>query len=66
MSTPYPKRADHFREWSKLMLEQAIVPDRVQYKRNGTGTSLPQAFKRKRKRKSRRKFRRKRRSMKGD
>jgi len=28
----YPRRADHFREWSKLMLEQAIVPDRVQYK----------------------------------
>jgi len=28
----HPKRADHFREWSKLMLEQAIVPERVQYK----------------------------------
>jgi len=28
----HPKRADAFREWSKLMLEQAIVPDRLQYK----------------------------------
>jgi len=28
----HPKRADHFREWSKMMLEQATVPDRLQYK----------------------------------
>jgi len=28
----HPRRADHFKEWSKLMLEQAIVPERPQYK----------------------------------
>lgn len=28
----HPRRVDHFREWSKLMMEQAIVPDRPQYK----------------------------------
>lgn len=39
MTTPYPKRVDRFREWSKLMQEQAIVPDRVQYKSNGRGRS---------------------------
>jgi len=31
----YPRRADHFKKWSQLMLEQAQVPERVQYKSNG-------------------------------
>jgi len=30
----YPKRVDHFRAWSKLMMEQATVPDRPSYKKN--------------------------------
>lgn len=28
----HPKRADAFKEWSRMMLEQATVPDRLQYK----------------------------------
>lgn len=28
----YPKRADHFKQWSDLMLKQAIVPERLEYK----------------------------------
>lgn len=28
----HPKRADHFKKWSQMMLEQAIVPERLEYK----------------------------------
>lgn len=34
----FPKRADHFKKWSQLMLEQAIVPDRPQFKTTGTAS----------------------------
>lgn len=53
----HPRRADHFREWSKLMLEQAIVPERPQYKSIKGGMTLrtkrPKRFLR-RKRRNRR------------
>lgn len=32
MPASYPKRADHFKKWSQMMLEQALVPDRLEYK----------------------------------
>lgn len=32
MPASYPRRADHFKKWSQMMLEQALVPDRLEYK----------------------------------
>lgn len=54
----FPRRADRFREWSKLMLEQAVVPERPQYKTNshGPGAVAPRMAPR-----AGRKFRRRRR-----
>lgn len=31
----FPRRVSHFIQWSKLMVEQATVPDRPQYKTTG-------------------------------
>lgn len=69
MST-HPKRADHFREWSKMMLEQAIVPDRLQYK-GASSTKKPTSQHMKaglagQLRKRRRRRRRRKRQGKGD
>lgn len=36
MST-HPKRVDKFRAWAKLMMEQALVPDRVSYSNASPG-----------------------------
>jgi len=47
MST-FPKRADHFKKWASLMLEQATVPDRPQYKKSGKGGRKPRKLRRKR------------------
>jgi len=46
----YPKRVDHFRAWSKLMMEQATVPDRPSYKsaRAGKGGKRTRRGRRKR------------------
>lgn len=52
-SMSHPKRADHFREWSKMMLEQAVVPDRLQYK--GLSPSSKKSNKGKKLRRKRRK-----------
>jgi len=52
----HPKRADAFKEWSRMMLEQAVVPDRLQYKGTSTSSKTPKASK-KRKRSKRRKKR---------
>lgn len=49
----FPKRADHFLAWSKLMLQQAVVPDHPQYKSNKGGMSSRQ-LRRKRFRKRKR------------
>lgn len=49
----YPRRADHFREWSKLMLEQALVPERVQYKGSSSTKSVKGMNRRFRKRRKR-------------
>lgn len=56
----HPKRADHFKKWAALMLEQALVPERLSYK--GT-SSTKRAIKGKTTRSGRRKrfLRRKRR-----
>lgn len=48
-SMTHPKRADHFKKWASLMLEQALVPERIQYKQTSgkksgkgvKGTSRP-------------------------
>lgn len=32
MPGSYPKRADHFKKWAQMMVEQALVPDRLEYK----------------------------------
>lgn len=58
----YPKRADAFREWSKMMLEQATVPDRLQFKQakmavKGNGSFSLTKNKQRSKRRSRRKRR---------
>jgi len=58
----YPKRADHFKAWSEMMLKQAVVPDRLQYKSTsknvkGMNSSSPTRRKRFRRRKRRKKDR---------
>jgi len=50
----FPKRADHFREWSKLMLEQAVVPDRPQYKSSNVRSLAGKRRKRRNRRRTRR------------
>jgi len=35
----YPKQVKAFLQWAKLMSEQALVPDRVQYKGLSTSSS---------------------------
>lgn len=56
----HPKRADAFREWSKLMLEQAIVPDRLQYKSTSTSSKSVKRMN-KRSTKRRKRFRKRKR-----
>lgn len=56
MSTSYPKRADHFLQWAKLMAQQAIVPDRVSHK-SSKGGKKPSTKRRKRFRKRRKRNR---------
>lgn len=50
----HPRRVDHFREWSKLMMEQALVPERPQYKSNKVRSSSPAKNTKRRKRRIRR------------
>lgn len=38
MPGSFPKRADHFKKWSQMMLEQAIVPERLEYKGHSAST----------------------------
>jgi len=52
----YPKRVDAFKEWAKLMTEQALVPDRIQYK--GSSTSSRKKTSRIKKRNSRKRRKR--------
>jgi len=64
MTQQYPRRADAFREWSKLMLEQAIVPDRLQYKstsKSVKGMNRPSKTRRKHFRKRKRRNRKRQR-----
>jgi len=49
----HPKRADHFKKWAAMMLEQALVPERLEYK--GTSSMKRPSKGGMRKRKSRRK-----------
>jgi hypothetical protein len=35
----HPKRADHFKKWAAMMLEQALVPDRLEYKQQRSAHS---------------------------
>lgn len=60
MST-HPKRVDKFRAWAKLMMEQALVPDRVSYgQRHGAvaPTMAPRAAGKKSRRRRKRRKRR--------
>jgi len=50
----FPRKASHFREWSKRMLEQATVPERLSHKGANKG-------KRQKRRKRRKRFFRKKR-----
>jgi len=55
----YPRRADHFKKWSQMMLEQALVPERLEYK--NLGPKKPsKGGNRKRRRRGKRFLRRKR------
>jgi len=47
----FPRKASHFREWSKRMLEQATVPERLSH----TATSKTRGSKGTKKRHKRRK-----------
>jgi len=60
MADSFPRRADHFREWSKLMLDQARVPDRPQYKSTSSTKSVKGGMTSRRKRGKR--FRRRKRN----
>lgn len=44
----HPKQVRHFREWSKQMMEQAVVPDRPDHKKSGKGGRKPRKPRRKR------------------
>jgi len=53
----HPKRADHFKKWAAMMLEQAVVPERLEYKRLSTSSRKRKSVKGG---KTSRRFRRKR------
>jgi len=54
----HPKRADHFKKWSQMMLEQALVPERLEYKGGGSkGSSSKKSGKRMNKRSMKRRKR---------
>jgi len=56
----HPKRADHFKKWSQMMLEQALVPERLEYKGTSSMKRLSKGGKRKRRKRGLRFLRRKR------
>lgn len=64
MPASYPRRADHFKKWSQMMLEQALVPDRLEYKTaNRSSASMRKSSNggtRKRRKRAKRFLRRKR------
>jgi len=54
----HPKRADHFKKWAAMMLEQALVPERLEYKGGPSkGSSSRKSAKRMNKRSMRRRKR---------
>lgn len=36
----HPKRVSAFKEWARMMTEQALVPERLEYKSNKGGNTL--------------------------
>jgi len=56
----HPKRADHFKKWSQMMLEQALVPERLEYKGTSSMKRPSRGGKRKRRLRAKRFLRRKR------
>lgn len=55
----HPKEVKAFRQWTKLMEDQAKVPDRVQYKQTSSKKSVKGRKARKQRRKRIRRMRRK-------
>lgn len=50
-----PNKVKAFKEWATMMVDQAKVPDRVQYKKSVKGAKSPRKQRRKRIRRMRRK-----------
>lgn len=50
----FPRKAAHFAEWSKLMLRNAVVPERLSQKKSRGGGKTPSLRRRKRFRKRKR------------
>jgi len=56
----HPKRADHFKKWAAMMLEQALVPERLEYKGTSSMKRPSKGGTRKRRKRGKRFLRRKR------